>query len=799
MLLAKKDNKIGGREIMKKRMLSILLMVCMVLTMLPTMALADTVTNYGIWVGPTEVTSENMGGVTGDGIDGTVTYDPLINILTLNNASTTTMKGFSDDFYKDAITRLSSDTRELNINLIGTNIINLSTVNSGSVTGISAEGKVNIQSTTDGSLSVISTLAIPDSISFIAGHNYTVSDLDSYKPTITPNGATITAEGWQQCVEIGTVYSSGWSDWSAGVLSPDTGSTYKLRYYATSSDGRVYSNEVTLNVVGNTTSLVLTANPENQQTAGNSVTLTATLTGFFLGPGVSGQAIIFKNGGVPCGNADLNAAGVAVFSWTPHGTGTYSLTAGYYGSLYNTAATSAAVDYTVGATAPILTAGAVTRTNDTTATVKFTSNEVGSYYYAVVADGAAVPSIETSGAGTACTTEETTITNPVGLTAGAKDIYILVKDAAGNLSPNTFKIDIPAAFPDIRVGGIHVTSANAGNVTGDGITGTVTYDPNERILTLNNATITKMGNNMNAIYSGTNLKIVLIGNNTIRIWSGSSSNSNLAGINVNGELKIESTSDGSISVYNTLGAIENYGIKATSGITIEGCTVNAAGWAASRTSAGIVVTDGNLYIRNATVTADSSLYTLKGSSYGIYIIKGSLDIDNSSTVTATGDERALLVAKPTETVLTETALVAASTSKSFVEADAITLDELKSDNSYKYIKITPQYVQGHTGIPVKGEFTLNTTGVNGIYNADQLAYVAKQVNEGVAGWNSASYKIMNDIDLSCYTNWSPIGKVVYLPNYSTGPERPREHMDNNNSKPFTGTFDGNGKKSQVLQ
>jgi hypothetical protein len=94
-------------------------------------------------------------------------------------------------------------------------------------------------------------------------------------------------------------------------------------------------------------------------------------------------------------------------------------------------------------TGPTLTAGAVSRTSDTEGTVKFTSNEAGSYYYAVVEDGAGEPEIDTSGAGISCTTAETTITNPTGLTAGAKNIYIKVKDAAGNVSA-ALKIDITA-------------------------------------------------------------------------------------------------------------------------------------------------------------------------------------------------------------------------------------------------------------------------------------------------------------------------------------------------------------------
>jgi hypothetical protein len=94
-------------------------------------------------------------------------------------------------------------------------------------------------------------------------------------------------------------------------------------------------------------------------------------------------------------------------------------------------------------TAPSLTAGAVSRTSDTEGTIKFTSDEVGSYYYDIVADGASAPVIDTSGAGIACTTAETTISNPTGLTAGARDIYIQVKDGAGNVS-NALKIDIAA-------------------------------------------------------------------------------------------------------------------------------------------------------------------------------------------------------------------------------------------------------------------------------------------------------------------------------------------------------------------
>ena len=96
----------------------------------------------------------------------------------------------------------------------------------------------------------------------------------------------------------------------------------------------------------------------------------------------------------------------------------------------NTAATQFGI--TIDTLAPTVTAGVATRTSDTAATVKFTSNEAGKYYTAVVVKDATAPTIDTTGAGTDCTTAEATAS--VTLTAGDQDVYVVVKDAAGNVS-----------------------------------------------------------------------------------------------------------------------------------------------------------------------------------------------------------------------------------------------------------------------------------------------------------------------------------------------------------------------------
>ena len=97
-------------------------------------------------------------------------------------------------------------------------------------------------------------------------------------------------------------------------------------------------------------------------------------------------------------------------------------------------------------TAPTLTAGTATRDSETTATVKFTSDEAGTYYYAVVeSDGDAPADLTTIGTSGTCVTGTNTI-SVTGLSGlGAKDIYIVVKDAAGNVS-QPLKITIPAIY-----------------------------------------------------------------------------------------------------------------------------------------------------------------------------------------------------------------------------------------------------------------------------------------------------------------------------------------------------------------
>ena len=116
---------------------------------------------------------------------------------------------------------------------------------------------------------------------------------------------------------------------------------------------------------------------------------------------------------------------------------------GDYKTDYASALEEIALTVTEDTIAPKLSDGTATRDSDTTATVTFTSDEAGTYYYAVVESGETAPDIDTTGEGTACDTTEQTISLDSLTGADAKDIYIVVKDAAGNVSEK-LKITIPA-------------------------------------------------------------------------------------------------------------------------------------------------------------------------------------------------------------------------------------------------------------------------------------------------------------------------------------------------------------------
>ena len=147
------------------------------------------------------------------------------------------------------------------------------------------------------------------------------------------------------------------------------------------------------------------------------------------------------------------------------------------------------IKYTAPA-APTLSDGSATRSRKTAATVKFTTNEAGTYYYKVVTHGATAPTadeiVKSTTKGTASAGETTfTLSN---LTEDARDVYIVVVSAAGGESA-PLKVEIPAYgsgtdTPDTGAYKISISAPKGGTITtnrtkadaGDEIIVTVTPD-----------------------------------------------------------------------------------------------------------------------------------------------------------------------------------------------------------------------------------------------------------------------------------------------------------------------------------
>jgi len=115
---------------------------------------------------------------------------------------------------------------------------------------------------------------------------------------------------------------------------------------------------------------------------------------------------------------------------------------------------------------PELSSGSVDRTSDTAATIGFTTDKAGTAYYLVVNSGASAPTSMAVKAGTSLGSVSGTVTGKaVTLTAGAKDIYVVVEDSAGNIStPLKIEAAVYVAPPVLSAGNVQRASDTAATI-----------------------------------------------------------------------------------------------------------------------------------------------------------------------------------------------------------------------------------------------------------------------------------------------------------------------------------------------
>ena len=113
---------------------------------------------------------------------------------------------------------------------------------------------------------------------------------------------------------------------------------------------------------------------------------------------------------------------------------------------------------------PLLSNPNYERISDSAATIGFTANVTGTAFYSVASSGAQAPDITTiANGGTSLGSVSGTVSGKtITLTAGAKDVYIVLRDSVGTIS-TPLKISIPAMpLPPVPAGAeIHIETATA--------------------------------------------------------------------------------------------------------------------------------------------------------------------------------------------------------------------------------------------------------------------------------------------------------------------------------------------------
>ena len=167
-----------------------------------------------------------------------------------------------------------------------------------------------------------------------------------------------------------------------------------------------------------------------------------------------------------------------------------------------------------------------------------------------------------------------------------------------------------AEEPTLYVAGVQVTSANKDNIVVPGATGSATYDPDTKTLTLNNFSYTGEGYNYSSnvgalIYStGIDLKIVLKGTNTF------------AGIdNYQEGIIIE---NGSLTIANSDADDVMGSLKLTAGYPV------------------ICVVDGSLFVENVNLTVINTL-SPTGNPGEAILVTGDISITHSDVTAISGD------------------------------------------------------------------------------------------------------------------------------------------------------------------
>ncbi|MDD2973111.1 MAG: carbohydrate-binding domain-containing protein, partial [Lachnospiraceae bacterium] len=261
-------------------------------------------------------------------------------------------------------------------------------------------------------------------------------------------------------------------------------------------------------------------------------------------------------------------------------------------------------------------------------------------------------------------------------------------------------------------------------------------------------------------------------------------NAEMAGIYCTGTASghtVTISGDGSLSTTSE----NNKGINIVQNLSITGGTLDMKG----RT--GGIYSNGDIEISGGTVTAASTDYASIASNGTITISGGTVNADSTNNVGIHAIEAVKISGGSVTAKGGLTAILGRTgitlTGMRITNPAGAAVGDSVNDAPSKAIMLNGKDVLDVTMGEIKLEFKGEGTEASPyeISTAKELADLAAAVNNGKADYISAHYKLTADIDLSGIPSWTPIGTYVIGNAEAT--------------KPFKGTFDGNGKTIRNLK
>ena len=206
-------------------------------------------------------------------------------------------------------------------------------------------------------------------------------------------------------------------------------------------------------------------------------------------------------------------------------------------------------------------------------------------------------------------------------------IYISAVNEIGQGPAATVTVDIPLIPYSLEIGGVAVTEENMNDVLGDG---TVSFDPDTMMLTLNNARISVTEGNY-GVRSKTHLTLKLVGENSI-VCSGVYGFHSTDDVNVIGSGSLDITAN-DVGIY-IAGGYEVGGLYLYDDVTLNVTSGNVT----TGNSYGVRVDDVLEVRENATLTATAG--TAPERSCGIYAYD-EFNVYDNAVVTATGADQSV--------------------------------------------------------------------------------------------------------------------------------------------------------------